>query len=292
MKVFLGIPDTERMRELRSITSPEINAGKSAPIRIAYMFAEKDFGRRILSVEVDVERKIEETDENNNQHTFADFWVAPDPNRKPPEGQVTLGVLNFFNRTNKKDFEDFSFSIPEMLTEELRKVENLKLVERQHLEHLVNELKLQEENPEDIQKLGKLVGAQALCLGSFIDPTGFFRGDPFDPAGRWHFHARIDVVETGVIVEAQGVTNTKAEMFKMIKDLAEQITTNLEKKLQLEVTRADRGKIQMKDNVYSAKALHLFQMAKADIKAGRTEDAKQNKPCKIARALRMLPQRL
>ena len=75
VRVFLGIPDTDRRKQLLSTTIPQLNTGGSFPVSVKYTFAEEDFGRRNLSAEVDFGNKMKEIDENNNHSRFANIWL-------------------------------------------------------------------------------------------------------------------------------------------------------------------------------------------------------------------------
>ena len=121
-----------------------------------------------------------------------------------------------------------------MLTTELQNIQAFKLVERQRLNDVLNELKLQQSgavDPGTASKIGKIIGARAMLLGSFVNMYGKLRID-----------VRIVEVETGLTKKADEVTGDLDDLF----DLIQQLTQKLPKKFDIELTDADREAIYSK----------------------------------------------
>ena len=154
-----------------------------------------------------------------------------------PQGtKITLGILNFDNNsiTDNEKLEPLSKGMAAMLTTELQNIQAFKLVERQRLNDVLNELKLQQSgavDPGTASKIGKIIGARAMLLGSFVNMYGKLRID-----------VRIVEVETGLTKKADEVTGDLDDLF----DLIQQLTQKLPKKFDIELTDADREAIYSK----------------------------------------------
>ena len=95
----------------------------------------------------------------------------------PQSKKITLAVLYFENNSvvDKDKMEPLSKGIADMLITELTNIKAFKVVERERLNDVIDELKLQQTGVFDqstAQKIGKLLGAQTLLLGSFMNFFG------------------------------------------------------------------------------------------------------------------------
>ena len=136
-----------------------------------------------------------------------------------------IAVLPFENGgsygQDKESFDALQKGIPAMLISELSNNPAARLVDRSQTQQLLSEQDLGKEGRVDANtaaKIGKLVGAKYVILGSFIDFYGKFRVD-----------ARIVNVETGEIMKV--VTNDpklqkREELFRIIQDVSEKIMAN------------------------------------------------------------------
>jgi TolB-like protein len=146
----------------------------------------------------------------------------------PASGQDTrpgLAVLPFENGGSygqeKENFEALQKGIPAMLISELQKNSAVRLVDRSQIQTLLGEQDLGKEGRVDAStaaKIGKLVGARYVIMGTFIDFYGKFRVD-----------ARIVNVETSEILKV--VTNDpklqkREELFRIIQSVAERVMTD------------------------------------------------------------------
>ena len=152
----------------------------------------------------------------------------------PQSNKITLGILNFDNNSvmDKDKLEPLSKGLASMLSTELEQIQAFKIVERQRLNDILTELKFQQSgaaDPATIQKIGKIIGAKALLLGSFVNFYG----------GKLRIDVRIVEVETGLTKKAEEVTGDIEDMFEMIGKLTQKIPKNFD----IELSDADREAI-------------------------------------------------
>lgn len=152
----------------------------------------------------------------------------------PQSNKITLGILNFDNNSvmDKDKLEPLSKGLASMLSTELEQIQAFKIVERQRLNDILNELKFQQSgaaDPATIQKIGKIIGARALLLGSFVNFYG----------GKLRIDVRIVEVETGLTKKAEEVTGDIEDMFELIGKLTQKIPKNFD----IELSDADREAI-------------------------------------------------
>lgn len=109
-----------------------------------------------------------------------------------------LAVMPFKDLTNDPELGWLSLGIAETMMVDLSKGSRLQVVERDQVNHALNELKLQGLKATDessASKLGKMVGARTVVLGSY------------QKAGKdYRIVARFVDVETGVVRDAAKVT--------------------------------------------------------------------------------------
>jgi len=133
-----------------------------------------------------------------------------------------IAVLPFENGgsygQDKENFEALQRGIPAMLISELSRNPAARLVDRNRVQAVLNEQNLAGEGRVDAStaaRLGKLVGARYMVMGTFTDFYGKFRVD-----------ARIVDVETSAILKV--VTNDpkmqrREELFRIIQSVAEKV---------------------------------------------------------------------
>lgn len=163
----------------------------------------------------------------------------------PLAGQDTrpgIAVLPFENGgsygQDKENFEALQRGIPGMLISELAQNPGARVVERENVQSLLNEQDLGKDGRVDAAtaaKVGKLVGAKYMVLGSFVDLYGHFRVD-----------ARLVDVETSEIlkvVRSDPKYEKREEMFKLIQSLAERLMAETKlPPLSAEVSRAVKAR--------------------------------------------------
>jgi TolB-like protein len=117
---------------------------------------------------------------------------------------TTIGVLYFDYAGKNAELAPLSKGLAQMLISDLAAVDTVKIVERERLQAVLDEQKLGQSGKIDNRtaaRIGKLLGARYLVLGTYFDAVGAFRAD-----------ARLVDVETGQIVKSVGA-NGKAEDF-------------------------------------------------------------------------------
>lgn len=163
----------------------------------------------------------------------------------PLAGQDTrpgIAVLPFENGgsygQDKENFEALQKGIPAMLISELSQNPAARLVDRDVTQKLLDEQNLGKEGRVDAAtaaKVGKIVGARYMVMGTFTDLYGRFRVD-----------ARIVNVETSEIIKV--VTNDpklqkREELFRIIQSVAEKLMAETKlPPLSAEVSRAMKAR--------------------------------------------------
>jgi TolB-like protein len=144
-----------------------------------------------------------------------------------------VAVLYFENQGNP-ELEPLKVGLAQMLITDLTGEPGIVVVERAKLQAILDELELGHSGKvegETASKVGKLLGAKWLILGSYFELMGTLRID-----------ARLVRVETGEIVASRGV-NDKANAFMgMEKQLAGELKAALAQKVVPQVhTRSAAG---------------------------------------------------
>ncbi len=132
-------------------------------------------------------------------------------------------VLYFDNNTNQKDLDVLSKGLADMLVTDLSAVESLQVVEREKLQALIDELKLQRSkyfDPKTAQKLGKVAGAEYAVTGAFAALEPKMRID-----------IRLVEVATAKLVVADKVIGDKGAFFDLQQELVDRFVHALNVKL-------------------------------------------------------------
>lgn len=140
------------------------------------------------------------------------------------QGQDTrpgIGVLVFENGgsygQDAEDFEALRVGLQQILMTELARNPAMRVVERSQLNALMAEQDLGDRlDPNTAARVGQIVGARYMVLGSFMDFFGDFRLD-----------ARIVNTETSELVKAIGLRERREDLYQLIVDLASQLTTDV-----------------------------------------------------------------
>jgi len=112
----------------------------------------------------------------------------------------------------KEDFDALERGIAGMMISELAQNPAARVVERQEIQRLLDEQNLSAQNrvdPQTAAKVGKVVGARYVVLGTFIDFYGDFRVD-----------ARLVNVETSEIVKVEKDQAQRDHLFQIIQNVA------------------------------------------------------------------------
>ena len=134
---------------------------------------------------------------------------------KRPDRRPTVAVL-YFDYTGKTEaLGVLRKGLAAMLISDLSGEDRYRLVERDRLQSILDELKLTKSGAVDkaaAAKVGKLLGARYLVLGSYFDLLGSLRAD-----------ARVVEVETGRIVQSFGATGKPDDFLSLEQGLAERL---------------------------------------------------------------------
>lgn len=160
------------------------------------------------------------------------------PPRKSP-GIKTIAIVDFDNNSidQAEKYENLGKALAKILITDFAVLSNLQVVERERLQFLIDELKLQEYkirgrsiiDPASAPQLGKLMGAHAFVFGSFIRLGKKMRID-----------ARIVKTETGEIFKTQSVEGKADKIFELAKELTLKITKNLD----VAINKVERKKLE------------------------------------------------
>jgi len=135
----------------------------------------------------------------------------------------TVAIMYFNNNVFTKDARDYdglTKGVPDFLISEMSNNPNIRVIERDQVQKLIDEQKLTSGGQVDREtavKVGKLLGAQHMIFGGFMaDPKGNFRID-----------ARAVNVETGAIEYTDRVQDHGDNVMALISQLAGHLNSGL-----------------------------------------------------------------
>jgi TolB-like protein len=135
----------------------------------------------------------------------------------------TVAIMYFNNNVFTKDARDYdglTKGVPDFLVSEMSSNPNIRVIERDQVQKLIDEQKLTtggQVDRETAVKVGKLLGAQHMIFGGFMaDPKGNFRID-----------ARAVNVETGAIEYTDRVQDHADNVMGLIGQLAGHLNSGL-----------------------------------------------------------------
>ena len=135
------------------------------------------------------------------------------PKKRP--GLRTLAIMDFRNYAidEKERWDPMQWGFASMMIEQLGGATDLKIVERENLQYVLNEQDLQREpgrvDAATAVRMGKLLGAHAMVLGSI-----FIEGRDMRLA------ARVVKVETGEILLGESVSGRVRDAFELLEQLS------------------------------------------------------------------------
>jgi TolB-like protein len=149
------------------------------------------------------------------------FILAPvvPPKPAPVLAPKTVAVLNFDNNSGRSDYQNVGKALAAMMITDLAAVPDLTLVERERMQEILTEQSMQHSALFDSTtavKAGKLIGAQFIVTGAFIDAQPSIRID-----------TRVIDVQTGQIVKAAKVTGKEDKFFELQQKLAHELVDGL-----------------------------------------------------------------
>jgi TolB-like protein len=178
------------------------------------------------------------------------------------EGLQTIAVMDFSNNsiTRREDYEGLSKGLPSIMINNLTGGTDLQVIERERIDWLLKELKLQEKKDKVDQstavETGKLLGANAVVFGSFIATQD-----------RMNISARVVKVETGEVMFGDQVQGKPDAFFDLIKELSQKVT----KSINVEMEETKLGSEQTK----SLDAMMAYSDGLSLLEAGKYREAQQ-----------------
>jgi len=164
----------------------------------------------------------------------------------------TVAIMYFNNNVFTKDARDYdglTKGVPDFLVSEMSTNPNIRVIERDQVQKLIDEQKLTSGGQVDREtavRVGKLLGAQHMIFGGFMaDPKGNFRID-----------ARAVNVESGAIEYTDRVQDHADNVMALIGQLASRLNSGL--KLGAPTRTGDVGaRLPMRVAVLYGKALDM-----------------------------------
>ena len=153
------------------------------------------------------------------------------------QGLQTLAVMDFNNNSiaNREQYEGLRKGLSSLMINSLTGGIDLQVIERERIDWLLKELKLQKQADKVDQstavKTGQLLGANAVVFGSFIATEN-----------QMSITARVVKVETGEVLFGDQVRGKPDAFFRLIQDLSEKVTQSIN----VEMSEMDRGSSQTK----------------------------------------------
>jgi len=138
---------------------------------------------------------------------------------RPDPGMKTMAIIDFKNRSidHKTQYDPMEQGFADLMINRLNNSTNLKVVERERIQWILNEIKMQNEyDMEGAVRLGKQLGVQTVLLGSFI-----IAGDQI-----W-LGARLVKVETSEILLTDEVKGDLDDFFELVDKLGQKIADKI-----------------------------------------------------------------
>ncbi len=139
----------------------------------------------------------------------------------PQEGVVSpaVAVMDFENLSTSGELDPLQAPLSDMFCATLSQIPEVTLVERARIKEVINELGLAATglvDPQTAAKLGQLLGAQRMLVSSFVEMGGILR-----------FDSHLIDTETGQLVAALAVSDSRDEYAGLIEELAYQVAAAL-----------------------------------------------------------------
>lgn len=138
---------------------------------------------------------------------------------KKDPGLQTLAIMDFANNSidERERYDGLTKGLASMMINFINGATDLRVVERERVQWLLKELKMQREDgivdPATAVRTGKMLGANAVVFGSYTIHED-----------RLMLLARVVKVETGEVLLGRQVTGKPDEFFSLIEDLSGEVT--------------------------------------------------------------------
>jgi len=139
------------------------------------------------------------------------------------DGKPTVAILSFNNGSfgkDAKDYDGLSKGIPDFLITDMSSNPDIRVIERDQVQKLVDEQKLAaggQVDKETAVRVGKLLGAQHMIFGVYMT----------DPKGNFRIDARAVNVETGEIEHVERVDDKADNIMTSVGTLAGKLNTGM-----------------------------------------------------------------
>jgi len=198
------------------------------------------------------------------------------PAALPDSLDANLAVMAFENNTGDARYEPFGRGLAHMMTSDLAAVPTLRLVERDQLQLLVDELDLQQTeyfDEETALEVGRFIGAEHVVVGSIVAVEPEIRLD-----------TRVVRVDSARVVQTASVTGREDALFDLQQELAASLIAGIDVVLsdearaalaaQQEANRIDR----LETALAFSEALALYDRAEYARAIERLYEVKQQAP--------------
>lgn len=142
--------------------------------------------------------------------------------REEGPGLQTLAIMDFRNSSvdQRERYASLSKGFPSIMINYLNGATDLKVIERERIQWLLDELKLQRKadvvDQSTAVRTGKLLGATTVLFGNYIIHEDEMR-----------LSARLVKVETGEIILSEKVSGEPDEFFQLVEDLSQSVTRSI-----------------------------------------------------------------
>lgn len=150
---------------------------------------------------------------------------------RPDPGMKTIAIIDFKNRSidKKEQYDPMERGFADLTINRLSNSINLKVVERERIQWILDEIKLQDQhNMEGAVRMGKQLGVQTVLMGSFIIVKNEI----------W-LGARLVKVETSEILFTDEIKGKLDDFFDLIDNLSNKIAA----KIEVELKKQDVGEV-------------------------------------------------
>jgi len=238
----------EKLTELAQDESLKGEEAKKAYLLLAKASAGKDFTdqaelylSKILQIDCGFELDLK-----REPPQLRNCWFKAEGGRdslcsenRPDPGLKTLAVLYFENNSivDTQALDPLSKGMAAMLVTDLSNLSGLKVVERERIQYLLDEVKMQQTDlfdQESAVRVGKLLGAHVLLMG------GFTKLDK----KHMRIDARLIKTETGELLKADMVEGDPNKVVELESELAMKIAKSLDisvKESEAKAMKAENG---------------------------------------------------
>ncbi len=139
---------------------------------------------------------------------------------RPDPGMKTIAIIDFKNRSidKKEQYDPMERGFADLTINRLSNSINLKVVERERIQWILDEIKLQDQyNMEGAVRMGKQLGVQTVLMGSFIIVKNEI----------W-LGARLVKVETSEILFTDEIKGKLDDFFELVDGLSNKIAEKID----------------------------------------------------------------